>query len=145
MTEPTRTRTDRLAYVLAQVAAVLAVGIGFAMQVLLVGPVRLSPDLGWAVGLTAVVVLSAGVALARVSPSRIALLHVVPALLLTRWWFSGASQAGWFAWSTGSAGDPSPTLALGAVRVAVPVLLGLLWTLTGIGIVTQVRRTPEPG
>ncbi|WP_421734975.1 hypothetical protein [Cellulomonas sp.] len=137
MTAPTLSRADRVATVLTQIAAVLAVTVGMATQ-LRGTELGLPPDLGWAIGTTVVVLLSAAASLPGRAAARIAVLHVVPALLLSRWWWSGPRDTSWVVWWDASAGAAA-ALVVPAVRVAVPVLLGLLWMLTGIGVVTHVQ------
>lgn len=131
MTEPAPLTTlDRVARALSVTAALLAVAVGLATVV------GLPPTPGRTASLWLVVAVSAVVAWRRTSSARLSLLYGVPAVTLTRSWWATSSAEVWFAYSAES--SPVPP-GLGPTGIGVAVLLLLLWTLAGIGLLATVR------
>lgn len=131
MTEPAPLTTlDRVARALSVTAALLAVAVGLATVV------GLPPTPGRTASLWLVVAVSAVVAWRRTSSARLSLLYGVPAVTLTSTWWATSSAEVWFAYSAES--SPVPP-GLGPTGIGVAVLLLLLWTLAGIGLLATVR------
>lgn len=133
MTEPAPLTTlDRVARAFSLTAALLAVAVGLATVV------GLPPAPGRTAGLWLVVAVSAAVAWRRTSSARLSLLHGVSAVTLTSSRWATSSAEVWFAYSAESSPVP-PGLGPTGIGVTVTLLLLLLWTLAGIGLLATVR------
>ncbi|GEM00251.1 hypothetical protein [Cellulomonas terrae] len=131
MTEPAPLTTlDRVARASSLTVALLAVAVGLATVL------GLPPAPDRTASLWLVVAVSAVVVWRRTSSARLSLLHGVPAVTLTGSWWATSSAEVWFAYSAES--SPVPP-GLGPTRIGVAVLLLLLWTLAGIGLLATVR------